>query len=222
MRQHHEERHCRAQRRGKTRAVNAHIAWEDEEPVAEHIEDAARQHTKRRKCGRAVVAQKRREHLVEEEQWEHRLDGDHVPLREGEQRLIRTEKRQKRALKEDQPDPRERRQNDRADDRRGKILLVLAVAAHAAAALRAEDHAAADAHEKAQAVDDVPHRRDHGQRRCAVGALILPDHRHIDDAVDAGDQRAAERRRQVFEVKRFDISTQKVHCRFLLSTKKAG
>ena len=133
VRQHHEERHCRAQRRGKTRAVNAHIAWEDEEPVAEHIEDAARQHTKRRKCGRAVVAQKRREHLVEEEQWEHRLDGDHVPLREGEQRLIRTEKRQKRALKEDQPDPRERRQNDRADDRRGKILLVLAVAAHAAA-----------------------------------------------------------------------------------------
>ena len=47
-----------------------------------------------------------------------------------------------------------------------------------------------------------------------------PDHRHVDDAVDAGDQRAAERRRQVFEVKRFDISTQKVHCRFLLSTKK--
>ena len=74
-----------------------------------------------------------------------------------------------------------------------------------------------------QAVDDVPHRRDHSQRRRAVGTLILPDHRHIDDAVDAGDQRAAERRRQVFEVKRFDISTQKVHCRFLLLlTKKAG
>ena len=211
VRQHHEERHRRAQRRGKTRAVNAHIAWEDEEPVAEHIEDAARQHTKRRKYGRAVVAQKCREHLIEEEQREYNFNGDHVPLREGEQRLIRAEKHQKRTLEEDEPDPRERRQNDRADDRCGEILLVLTVGAHAAAALRAEDHTAADAHEKAQAVDDVPHRRDHSQRRRAIRPLILPHHRHIDDAVDAGDQRAAERRRQVFEVKRFDISTQKVH-----------
>lgn len=89
------------QRRGKTRAVNAHIAWEDEEPVAEHIEDAARQHTKRRKCGRAVVAQKCREHLIEEEQREYNFNGDHVPLREGEQRLIRAEKHQKRTLEED-------------------------------------------------------------------------------------------------------------------------
>ena len=110
---------------------------------------------------RAVVAQKCREHPIEEEQREYNFNGDHVPLREGEQHLIRAEKHQKRTLEEDQPDPRERRQNDRADDRRGKILLVLTVAAHAAAALRAEDHAAADAHEKAQAVDDVPHRRDH-------------------------------------------------------------
>ena len=37
--------------------------------------------TKRRKCGRAVVAQKCREHLIEEEQREYNFNGDHVPLR---------------------------------------------------------------------------------------------------------------------------------------------
>ena len=68
----------------------------------------------RRKCGRAVVAQKCREHLVEEEQREHNFNGDQVPLREGEQRLIRAEKHQKRTLEEAEPDPRERRQNDRS------------------------------------------------------------------------------------------------------------
>ena len=98
-----------------------------------------------------------------------------------------------------------------ANHAKGKSAQDKIFGANAAAALRAEDHTAADAHEKANAVNDVPHRRDRSQRRRAIRPLILPHHRHVDDAVDAGDQRAAERRRQVFEVKRFDISTQKVH-----------
>lgn len=59
----------------------------------------------------------------------------------------------------------------------------------AAAFLRA----AAGVHEQAETVDDVPHRRDGLRRRCTVRLLILPDHRHARDAVDAGGQGAAER-----------------------------
>ena len=121
MRQHHKEGYRRANGRGKSRAANAHIAREDEKPVAEHIENAARQHSDRRKRGRAVVAQKRCEHLIEEKQREHGLDRRHIPLREDKERLVRAEKCQKRALKEKQADPRKGRQKHRADDRGGEI-----------------------------------------------------------------------------------------------------
>ena len=204
-----------------TSGKGTHPAGKYEKTIAKNIKRAAGQHTQRGKAGIAVVSQRCRQHLIQQKQREHPLNRAHVFPSQRQQRFIRAEESQNRPLKAQESRPCQQGQNRRTNDCRCEILVLAAVLLFTAA-LRAEDHTAADAHEKANAVNDVPHRRDHSQRRRAIGPLILPHHRHIDDAVDAGDQRAAERRRQVFEVKRFDISTQKVHCRFLLSTKKAG
>ena len=52
---------------------------------------------------------------------------------------------------------------------------VVGVGAHAAAALRAEDHAAADAHQKAKTVDDVPDRSDDRQCRRSLRPVVLAE-----------------------------------------------
>ena len=74
-----------------------------------------------------------------------------------------------------------------------------------------EKDGAADARQKAQAVDDVPHRGHHCQGGGAVGPLVLPHHGHVHDAVDGAGEGAAEGRPQVAEIELPDISGQQVH-----------
>ena len=94
--------------------------------------------------GSPSLRKKCREHLVEKKQWEHGPDWEHVALREGKERLVRAEKYQQRPFEKEQSAPRERRKEHRADDRGGEILIPAVPVPLAAAALRAENDAAAD------------------------------------------------------------------------------
>lgn len=49
------------------------------------------------------------------------------------------------------------------------------------------------------------------QRRRAVRPLILADHRHVHNAVNARDERAAERRQKVFAVNCAHIALEQIH-----------
>ena len=53
---------------------------------------------------------------------------------------------------------------------------------------------------------DVDDRAIDGQRGHAVGALILADHRHIDHAVDARNQGAAEGGGKILEIQGFHLT----------------
>ena len=99
--------------------------------------------------------------------------------------------------------PCQQGQQDRTQHRRGEVLIFIAF--FRAAPAKTENDAAADARQKAQAVDDVPHRGDHRQRRCARGALILADHGRIHQTVNAGNQGAAKGGGQIAEIKGFDF-----------------
>lgn len=220
MRQHDEERNAGADSGRESRAENAHVTGEDEEIITEDIENTASQDAERRKPRIAVVPQEGREHLVEQEQRENESDWPHVFLCQRKQRFVRTEERQDRALKEQKSDPRQNSQRNRADHGGGKILVLIS-AALCAAALRAENNAAADAHEKTETIYNVPDRRDDGQRRRALRDVVLPDHRSIDNRIDRGDHGAAERGREVFEIHRPDLTAQKIHGNFLLLHEKS-
>ena len=189
---------------GQTCAENAHVAGENEEIIAEDIEDAAGEHADRRKAGIVIVAQERGQHLVKQEERKHDFDGAHVFHGQRKKRFIRAEEGQNRALKAENADPREEGEKNRADDGRGEKLVF--VAAALAAALHAENDAAADAHQQAEAVNHIPDRGDDSQRRRAARPLILADHRHIDHAVDARNQRAAKGGGEVFEIQGFDFA----------------
>ena len=77
--------------------------------------------------------------------------------------------------------------------------------------LEAYNSLAADACQQPQAVNDVPHRRDDGQRGRALRPLVLPHHGRIHQAVDGADERAAERRAQIPEINLPDVSFQQSH-----------
>ena len=202
-------------------AVDPHITGEDEEIIAKDVKDAAGQYAEGRQPRSIVIPQKRRQQLIEQEKRENILDGPHIALRQRKQRFIRAEEGQDRALKAQDPDPCQNGQKHCADHCGGKILMFASVAFSAAAPC-AEDHAAADAHQKAEAVDDVPYRRDDCQRRRSLRPVVLPDHCRVYDGIDRGDHCAAKRGRQVFEVHRFDVSVQEVHAAFLLLHEKTG
>ena len=219
VRQHHKKRNAGADGGCQSRAVDPHITGEDEEIIAKDVKDAAGQYAEGRQPRRIVIPQKRRQQLIEQEKRENILDGPHIALRQRKQRFIRAEEGQDRALKAQDPDPCQNGQKHCADHRGGKILMFASVAFSAAAPC-AEDHAAADAHQKAKAVDDVPYRRDDCQRRRSLRPVVLPDHCRVYDGIDRGDHCAAKRGRQVFEVHRFDVSVQEVHAAFLLLHEK--
>lgn len=105
-------------------------------------------------------------------------------LRLHEQRFIGTEEAQNRTLKADEADSRQNSQHDRTRERRRKIP-VLASVVFAASAFRAENHTAADAHQQTKTVYDIPDRRHYRQSSRSLRSLVLPDHRHIHNAVYA-------------------------------------
>ncbi len=201
----------RADRGRQARAENAHIAGEYEKPVAKDVEDTASQHACSRQGGAAVVAQECGEHLVEQEKWNGEFDGQQVILREWEQRVRRAEQPQHgRVEKRDDAPPKHGEQHRKAE-RGGKVLVFILVPHTLAAAQRGEQHRPADARQQAEAVNDVPYRRDHGQGRRAIRPLVLADHRHIHDAVNRADERAAERCGQIPEVQRTNAVCQQIH-----------
>ena len=63
---------------GIARAHDAHVQGEHEEIVAEHVEHAAEQHRLGGQGRVAVVAQKRRHQLGEQEAGHHKLDGEQI------------------------------------------------------------------------------------------------------------------------------------------------
>ena len=210
VRQHDKEGDRRADRGRKACAEDAHIAGEYEEVVTEDVENAACEHACGRKTGVAVVAQEGCQHLVKQEKRHNELDRQHIALREREQRIRRAEQPQHGHVEKRDHDPPQRRKDHRQAERGGEILVFVLVAGFPAAAQRGEQHRAADARQQAEAVDDVPNRRDDRERRRAVRTLVLADHRHVHDAVDRAGQRAAERRRQIAEVQRFDPVFEKI------------
>ena len=124
---------------------------------------------------------------------------------------VRAEKAQNRLLQQPDAGPCQRRQQHGGQHGRREILVRLSLPRRAAAALCAEQDTAADAREQAETVNDIPHRRHDRQRRRAVRPLILADHRHVHNAVNARDERAAERRQKIFAVDRAHIVPEQIH-----------
>ena len=95
---------------GIARAHDAHVQGEHEEIVAGQ--------------GRvAVVAQKRRHQLGEQEAGHHKLDGEQIRPGQRQQGLLRAEQRQELAVKENQRRPGEKGQDRRCQDCRREILV---------------------------------------------------------------------------------------------------
>lgn len=85
---------------------------------------------------------------------------------------IRSEEGQDGALEAYGPDPCQNGYDHCADHGRCEILVLTPVA-FLAAALCTENHAAADAHQKAKTVDDVPDRSDDRQCRRSLRPVVL-------------------------------------------------
>ena len=96
MGQHHGKGHAGADGGRKPRSENTHIAGKHKEIIAKHIEDAAGQHLQRRLSGVAVVAQKRRQHLIKQKQGKYPFNRTHIALRQPQQGVVRAEKGQNR------------------------------------------------------------------------------------------------------------------------------
>lgn len=182
VRQHHNKRNPRADSCCKPCAVDAHPAGKYENVIAKNIERAAGQHAQRGKAGIGVVSQKCRQHLIQQKQREHPLNRAHVFPSQRRQRFIRAEESQNRPLKAQESRPCQQGQNRRTNDCRCEILVLAAVLLFTAA-LRAENDAAADAHQQAQTVDNIPDRRNDRQRRRSLRAVILPHHRRIHNGI---------------------------------------
>lgn len=136
--------------------------------------------------------------------------GADVDNRTVDRQRVRAEKAQYRLLQEPDTGPRQHRQQHGGQHGRREIRVRLCLPRRAAAALGAEQDAAADTREQAETVDDVPHRRHDRQRRRTVRPLILADHRHVHNAVNARDERAAERCQNVSAVERTHIAPEQV------------
>ena len=195
---------------GQAGTVDAHVAGENEEVIAENVENAAGQDAEGGKAGAFVIAQEGRHHLIKKIQGEHIFNGAHIRLRQHQQGAVGAEEGEDGAVKEDDAHPSQRSQHHGADEGRREILVFAAVACFAAPP-DAEEHAAAGAHEQAEAVDDVPDRCNDGQRRRSLRPLILPDHGHVHDRIDRGDHGGAEGGGQIFEINGFDPIGQKIH-----------
>ena len=129
--QHHREGDARADGCCQPRAEYAHVTGEHKKVIAEHIEDAARQHRRRGKPRRAVVAQERRQHLVEQEQRHHEFDGEQILLRQRQQRVPRAEQAQQRRVEKCDGEPAHGGKEHGARQRGGKILVAFFLPARA-------------------------------------------------------------------------------------------
>lgn len=174
MSHHYEKGDAGADGGGQSRPVDAHVAGEHEEVIAEDIENAARQHAECRKSRVFVVPQKGRQHLIEQEKREHIFDGLHIRLRQHKQGAISAKEGQDRAFKAENADPCHKGQEHRADNRSGEIPVFTAVTLFAFAALGAEEHTAAYPHQQSQAVKDVPDGCNDRQRRGSLRPWYCP------------------------------------------------
>ena len=147
-------------------------------------------------------------------------------LRKGQQRLLCTEQNQHRAVKKDHRKPADHSKKESTSGRNRKIGVFILLIFLLAPAGQAEKHRTANACEQPQAVNNVPHRGNHGQSRRTARPLVLPDHGHVDNPVNGADQRTAKRRGQVLKIQIFDLSLQKIHLEptsvLQLENKKAG
>lgn len=194
MRQHDDQGEHGTHGRGNARAHDAHVQRKHEEIVAKYVEYTAEQHRLGGQRRVAVVAQKRRHQLGEQEAGHHKLDREQIRPGQRQQGLLRAEQRQKRPVKKEESRPCQSGQNDRPDDSRRKVFVGPLFAACRLAPHGTQQHTAADAGQQAQTVDDVPDRGHHGQRRRARRPLILPHHGGVHHAVDGRDSGRCQKR----------------------------
>ena len=121
------------------------------------------------------------------------------------------EKYQKRSVKAGNQNPGRQGQNYRSRNRQGKIFVGPFDSLLLFSADGAKKHGTADSHQKTQAVNNVPYRSHHGQGRRSFRSVILAHHGHVHDGVNGGNQGASESCRKILEIKRFDVSIQKIH-----------
>ena len=194
MRQHDDQGEHGTHGRGNARAHDAHVQRKHEEIVAKYVEYTAEQHRLGGQRRVAVVAQKRRHQLGEQEAGHRKLDGEQIRPDQRQQGLLRAEQRQKRPVKKEESRPCPGGQSDRPDNSRRKVFVGPLFAACRLAPHGTQQHTAADAGQQAQTVDDVPDRGHHGQRRRARRPLILPHHGGVHHAVDGRDSGRCQKR----------------------------
>ncbi len=144
--QHHNEGKRRADGRGQTSTINAHVAGKHEKVIAENVEDAAGQHPKGSQARIVVIPQEGGQHLIEQEQGENPQDGRHVGFSHDQQAFICTEEGEHGLFKAENACPAQNGQQHRTNDGNGKVLHFTAVMDGVAAPLGTENHAAADTH----------------------------------------------------------------------------
>ena len=206
--EHDQDGDHRADGGGQARAEGAHVAGEDEEVIAEDVEDAAGQHRRGGQGGVFVIAQVGRQRLGKEKAGDDKFNGPDILPRQDQGVPLRAEELQQRSVKQGDGRPHHRGQHSRAEDGKGKVFIGPADLPVALSADGAQQHRPADAHEQPQAVNDVPDGGHHRQRRSPLRPVVLAHHGHVHNGVDGGDQRAAEGGGQILEVKGFDLAVQ--------------
>ena len=209
MGEHHQAGNCRPQAGGNARPHDAQVQDKDKKVIPQHVEHAPGQDRAGGQGRPPIVAEKGRQHLGKEEEGHRELHRVQIIPRQRDQRLVPAEKAQQGDLKEDQAQPAGRRQKHRKAQRHSKGLVGLP--ALPLPPVRTGQHRTPNAGQQTQAVNDVPHRRHHSQRRCAVRPLILPHHRHVHQTIYRGQHGTAKGRAQILEVGVLYISSQQIH-----------
>lgn len=109
---------------------------------------------------------------------------------------------------DEKPAPGSSRKQNRTHNGCRKICILIIPAARSAF-FGAENNAAADPRQKPRTVYNIPYRRHNCQSCRSSRPLILPEHRHINNSVNTGNQGAAKGRSKIFEIERFDFSLRK-------------
>ena len=208
MAQHRREGERSPDRRREPRPHDAHIQGKDEKIISRDVEKPAEEHRGGGKPRAAVVAQEGGQHLVEDEYRHGELHRPQVLPRKRQKRLVRAEEQEHPPIEKNDSRPAEGGENHRSDKCRREIIVRAALTRAALSPGDAEQHAAADPREQPEAVDDIPDGRDDGQRRRAVGPMVLADDRHVHDAVNRADHRAAEGRSEISEIYGADPAAQ--------------
>ena len=195
----------------KSGSERTHITCKHEEIVSEYVEDTSGKHRSCCKRRVLVISQVCGKHLIEQEERDRKFDREHILSSQSERIVLCAEHDQELPVKQDYDQPDDCRQYDRTDHRCCKVFIRLLNICVGFPSDRTEEHRASNSHQKSEAVDDVPYRSHHRKRRGALRPVILPHHSHIHDGIDRCDQCAAECRRQILKLDRFDLSIQKIH-----------